>query len=298
MNGSIRRSPHRRRVSTGIFAALGLVALALLGASPATAQDTPQAAPEVRGAQQVKAGLDALARSPGTIGLSWGVDPATRRVVISAPRGDDDAATTAFLDRARAMSSHVRVQRVPAAPELQLSPGDAIFTEGWRCSSAVAATDGSASYVVTAGHCTNLGDAWTASGGQVIGTVAASSFPGNDYGTIRVTNSSLALDNRGITQVGRPAVGSAVQKVGSTTGVTSGTIVGYNRTVNYSEGTVRDMIETTACTQGGDSGGLLYQNSTGIGITSGGTVGQCRPGFQSFFQPLDEALSSQRLTLR
>jgi streptogrisin D len=37
-------------------------------------------------------------------------------------------------------------------------------------------------YVLTAGHCANLGGTWTTSSGQTIGSVAASSFPGNDFG--------------------------------------------------------------------------------------------------------------------
>ncbi|GAA4239266.1 hypothetical protein GCM10022254_58680 [Actinomadura meridiana] len=152
-------------------------------------------------------------------------------------------------------------------------------------------------HVVTAGHCTNIGATWTTRDGQTVGTRQASSFPGNDYGTIRGAG-QVQLDNAQLTQVGRPAVGAQVTKKGSTTGTTSGRLVGYDRTVNYQEGAVTGMIETTACTQPGDSGGSLQSGSTAVGITSGGTTGSCTANYQSYFQPLDEALQSQGLTLK
>jgi streptogrisin C len=41
----------------------------------------------------------------------------------------------------------------------------------------------------------------------------------------------------------------------------------------------------------------MYAGSLAQGITSGGTIGGCSPGFRSFFQPADEALSVYGLTL-
>ncbi|TDD93023.1 S1 family peptidase [Actinomadura rubrisoli] len=251
----------------------------------------------MRALDDSKGRLDLLAGSAGTTGLSWGVDVVSNSVVVSVPKGADDAATNAFVKRVRSVGKNVRIQRVPAAPRLMVGPGDAITTGGSRCSVSAIGVGGGTTYVVTAGHCTRIGATWSA-GGQTVGTRQATSFPGNDYGTIRVTNGSLPTSNANLTRVGRPAVGTQILKKGSTTGTTSGTIRGYGRTVNYSEGTVTDMIETTACVQPGDSGGSLQGGSTAIGITSGGTTGACRSGTQSFFQPLDEALQSQRLTLK
>ncbi|WP_242908296.1 S1 family peptidase [Actinomadura terrae] len=244
-----------------------------------------------------KTTLDRLAGTDGTTGLAWGVDVISNAVVVSVPQGDNDAATTAFVKRARALGDTVQIKRVAAAPRLTLGPGEAILTGGSRCSVSAIGTKGGTEYVVTAGHCTNIGSTWTTSGGQTVGTRQASSFPGNDYGTIRKTG-SVSLTNANLTQVGRPQTGSQIQKKGSTTGTTSGTIRGYDRTVNYQEGSVSGLIETTACVQPGDSGGSLQAGSTAIGITSGGTTGSCRSGFQSYFQPLDEALQSQGLTFK
>jgi streptogrisin C len=57
------------------------------------------------------------------------------------------------------------------------------------------------------------------------------------------------------------------------------------------------LTRTDICTQPGDSGGPLYAGSVAQGITSGGAIGGCRPGFRSFFQPADEALGVCGLTL-
>ncbi len=282
-----------RRIAAALLTGLALVALTAFGAAPATAQSQPS----IQQLNETKADLDELARSSGTIGLSWGVNADTKTVVVSVPKSDNDQATKAFMSRIRAMGEEVRIKRVPAAPRLTLGPGDAILTGAGRCSASVIGTNGSQNFVITAGHCTNIGSSWTTSSGESIGSTVLSSFPGDDYGLIQVTNPSLPLSNNGLTQVGSPPENSAIQKAGSTTGVTSGTLVGYGRTVNYAEGTVFDMIETTACVQPGDSGGSLYQGSTAIGITTGGTVGGCGAGFQSFFQPVGEALAAGGLSL-
>ena len=110
-------------------------------------------------------------------------------------------------------------------------------------------------YVLTAGHCTDLGGTWTTSSGQTIGPVAASSFPGNDYGAIRISNPA-SLDPRGgvlhngafrdITGAGRVPVGSQACRAGSTTGTTCGTVQAYNVTVNYAEGTVFGLTGPTS----------------------------------------------------
>lgn len=131
------------------------------------------------------------------------MDTATKSVVVSVPESDNDAATKQFLSRVRSMDDDIRIRRVPAAPRLTLGPGDAIHTGGGRCSASVIGTNGSQNYVVTAGHCTNIGSTWTTGSGQTIGKTVVSSFPGNDYGLIQVTNASLPLTNAGSPRWGR-----------------------------------------------------------------------------------------------
>jgi streptogrisin D len=251
--------------------------------------------------ERVKAALDAARTAP--VGASWGVDVASNTVLVSVPAGRG----AAFVSKARAFGAAVRVQRSPAVQTQAFYGGQAILHSGSRCSAGFITRSGSGrDYVLTAGHCTNLGGTWTTSGGQTIGPVAASSFPGNDYGAIRISNPA-ALDPRGgvlddgafrdITGAGRVTVGAQACKTGSTTGTTCGTVQAYNVTVRYAEGTVFGLTRTNICTQPGDSGGAMFAGSLAQGITSGGTIGGCSPSFQSFFQPADEALSTYGLSL-
>jgi len=252
--------------------------------------------------QRVQAALDTAGTAP--VGASWGVDLASNTVLVSVPAG----AGAAFVAKARSFGPAVRVERTPAVHTQAFYGGQAIYHGGSRCSAGFNTRSGSGrNYVLTAGHCTDLGGNWTTSSGQTIGPVAASSFPGNDYGAIRISNPA-ALDPRGgvlhngafrdITGAGRVPVGSSACKTGSTTGTTCGTVQAYNVTVNYAEGTVSGLTRTNICTQPGDSGGALYAGSLAQGITSGGTVGGCsQAGFRSFFQPVGEALSTFGLTL-
>jgi streptogrisin D len=251
---------------------------------------------------RVQAALNAAGNAP--VGASWGVDAASNTVLVSVPAGRG----AAFVARVRSFGSAVRVERTPAVRTQAFYGGQAIYRGGSRCSAGFNTRSGSGrNYVLTAGHCTDLGGTWTTSSGQTIGPVAASSFPGNDYGAIRISNPA-SLDPRGgvlhngafrdITGAGRVPVGSRACKTGSTTGTTCGTVQAYNVTVNYAEGTVFGLTRTNICTQPGDSGGALYAGSLAQGITSGGTIGGCsQPGFRSFFQPADEALSVYGLTL-
>jgi streptogrisin D len=251
---------------------------------------------------RVQAALDAAGNAPA--GASWGVDLASNAVLVSVPAGRG----AAFVAKARSFGAAVRVERTPAVRTQAFYGGQAIYRGGSRCSAGFNTRSGSGrNYVLTAGHCTDLGGTWTTSSGQTIGPVAASSFPGNDYGAIRIS-SPAALDPRGgvlhngafrdITGASRVPVGSSACKTGSTTGTTCGTVQAYNVTVNYAEGTVFGLTRTNICTQPGDSGGAMYAGSRAQGITSGGTIGGCsQAGFRSFFQPADEALSVYGLTL-
>ena len=252
--------------------------------------------------ERVRAALDAAGNAP--VGASWGVDLPSNTVLVSVPAGRG----AAFVARARSFGAAVRVERTPAVRTQAFYGGQAIYRGGSRCSAGFNTRSGSGrNYVLTAGHCTDLGGTWTTSSGQTIGPVAASSFPGNDYGAIRIS-SPASLDPRGgvlhygafrdITGASRVPVGSSACKTGSTTGTTCGTVQAYNVTVNYAEGTVFGLTRTNICTQPGDSGGPMYAGSLAQGITSGGSIGGCGQfGFRSFFQPADEALSVYGLTL-
>jgi len=285
--------------------ASGRLTVNVLGAGAAAQVRAAGATPKLvarslAGLERVKAALDA-ASAP--VGASWGVDVPSNTVLVTVPAG----AGAGFVAKARSFGAAVRVQHTRAIHTQAFYGGQAILRGGSRCSAGFNTRSGSGrNYVLTAGHCTNLGGTWTTSGGQTIGPVAASSFPGNDFGAIRISDPA-ALDPRGgvlhngafrdITGASRVPVGTTACKTGSTTGTTCGQVQAYNVTVRYAEGTVYGLTRTNICTQPGDSGGAMYYNNLAQGITSGGTIGGCGAGFQSFFQPADEALSVYGLTL-
>jgi len=246
---------------------------------------------------QVMDGLDKTAAVPGT---SWAVDPATNQVVLwadSTVAGDAMAKVASAVARS---NGAVRLERENGALSPFIAGGDAIYGGQFRCSLGFNVVSGSTYYFLTAGHCGNIATTWYANSShtQVLGTLAATSFPGNDFAIVRYTSSVShpgTVDTYGgsqdITTAANAFVGESVSRSGSTTHVHTGTVTALNATVNYSEGQVREMIRTNVCAEGGDSGGPLYSGSVALGLTSGGS-GNCSTGGTTFFQPVTEALST------
>ena len=243
-----------------------------------------------------------LTRAGLPVGTAVGVDVRTDQVVVTVP-ATRDAATTAFLARAARLGSAVRVDTASGRFERQLIGGDAILGPGFRCSAAfIARRSNGETVMITAGHCTESRPSFTTSGGTLIGPTIITSFPGNDYGVVRVNNPTAVnaqglIRNGGgtvdITSSGNPVVGSTACKSGSTTGTTCGRINSNGNTVNYGGGDiVNGMTFSNMCTQPGDSGGGLFTGSTARGIVSGGTVGGCTSTSISIFNPVQEALNA------
>src|SRR5918993_53578 len=259
-----------------LLAVAALLVAPAASAAPSGAQSADQVATADRvtralGAQGAGAYLDASGRL--TVNVLGARAAAQVRAAGATPKLV--TRSSASLERVRAA-----LDAAGTAPAVRTQPfygGQAIYRGGSRCSAGFNTRSGSGrTYVLTAGHCTDLGGTWTTSSGQTIGPVAASSFPGNDFGAIRIS-SPAALDPRGgvlhygafrdITGAGRVPVGGSACKTGSTTGTTCGTVQAYNVTVRYAEGTVYGMTRTNICTQPGDSGGGLYARRPGPGTT-------------------------------
>ncbi|KNB53937.1 S1 family peptidase [Streptomyces caatingaensis] len=240
--------------------------------------------------------LDTDARIPGT---AWSVDPKTNKVVVKA----DSTVRGAKLDRLTkvlaSLGDTVTLQRTKGAFRPTLAGGDAIWAPSARCSLGFNVTKGGQPHFLTAGHCGNISNTWSdRRGGSAIGRTVTSVFPGHDYALVRYTGgtdhpSAVDLYNGGqqpITQAAEATVGENVQRSGSTTQVHDGQVTGLDATVNYSEGTVTGMIDTSVCAEPGDSGGALFDGTSAIGLTSGGS-GDCSSGGETFFQPVTNALS-------
>jgi hypothetical protein len=279
-----------RRAATGLAAA-GLVAGMIL-----TAPTAALAAPAATDAQvaAATADLDSSARVAGT---AWSVDAASGAVVVQI----DDTVTGAKLQQVIAVAKRngnaVRIERISGTLSPFISGGDAIYSSSSRCSLGFNVRNSAGtSFFLTAGHCTNGGSTWYANSSRstVLGPRAGTSFPGNDYGIVRYSNTTIskpgAVGSQDITSARTARVGERACRRGSTTGTFCGTVQALNATVNYAQGTVTGLIRTNICAQPGDSGGSLYAGTAALGLTSGGS-GNCSTGGTTFFQPVTEPLS-------
>ena len=268
--------------------------LALTLVAPANAYAAPSA--------------DSIASKLRIPGTAWHTDEATGQIVVSV----DSTVTGARLDAVRAAVApagrSIRIQHEPGELRILIAGGQAIYTNGARCSLGANVRRGSTYFFITAGHCTNIGATWysNASLTTVLGTRAGTSFPGNDYGIVRYTNTAIPHPSAVHTYPGQitiygtsnAQVGQAVCRSGSTTGERCGFVTALNATVNYPQGVVAGLIRTNICAEPGDSGGPLYIKATGriIGILSGGS-GNCTSGGTTFYQPIGEILAAYGVTI-
>ncbi|MBO3742176.1 S1 family peptidase [Actinoplanes flavus] len=232
-------------------------------------------------------------KTPGT---AFAIDPVSNQVVVSVDETVTGAKLAAVQATVAKLGDAARIESVPGKMTIKISGGDAIYSGGGRCSLGFNVRNSAGTYYfLTAGHCTRGTSSWN-NGSVTLGTTAGSSFPGNDYGIVRYTNTSITKTGGvgtsvDITSAATPAVGATVYRRGSTTGTRSGRVTALNSTVNYAEGSVSGLIRTTVCAQPGDSGGSLYSGTTAHGLTSGGS-GNCTSGGVTYFQPVVEALSA------
>jgi S1-C subfamily serine protease len=270
------------------LATIGLIAAALLGATPVAAG----------GHQSLAAAIRTLDRSVAFAGTAWGIDRRAHQVVVTV----DTSVRGARLDRVR-----TAVQRLGAAARLEsaagtfhvdISGGDAIYGSRYRCSLGFNVISGSTHYFLTAGHCGKAEAKWwtSASHTTFLGNTVSATFPGKDYALVQYdasyTNYPGTAGSQDITHAANAVVGETVTRRGSTTGVHSGKVTALNVTVHYAGGgTVRGLIQTTVCAEPGDSGGPLYDGTAALGLTSGGS-GDCRSGGTTFFQPVVPALNA------
>ncbi|MGY3784538.1 S1 family peptidase [Streptomyces antibioticus] len=250
--------------------------------------------------------LKARATIPGT---SWAVDPRTNQILVTA----DSTVTGGKWDRLESTvqslgSGVATIKKSAGTFKTFASGGDAIFAGGARCSLGfnVTAGDGSPAFL-TAGHCGVAAEQWSdAQNGAPIATVDQATFPGDgdfalvkydDPNTQAPSEVNLGQQTVQISGAADATVGTQVFRMGSTTGLSDGQVLGLDATVNYPEGTVTGLIQTNVCAEPGDSGGSLFtQDGLAIGLTSGGS-GDCTVGGETFFQPVTTALQAVGATL-
>ncbi|MFY1669254.1 S1 family peptidase [Plantactinospora sp. WMMB334] len=250
----------------------------------------------------VKASLDRIADEATPDVAGWYVDVSNNRVVVRAQPGTE-AAVRKFVRASGAPEGAVEVVASAEAPVplIDVRGGDPYLIDGRaRCSIGFSVVGG----FVTAGHCGAPGATTSSPDGVAQGVVAASSFPGDDWGVVETNDDFVPqpvvndFDGGTVSVAGgqEAPVGSSVCRFGSTTGARCGVIEALNATVVYPEGTVTGLTRTNVCAEPGDSGGSWMSGDQAQGVTSGGS-GDCTVGGTTFFQPLTEILEVNDLTL-
>ncbi|MEV6298738.1 S1 family peptidase [Actinoplanes sp. NPDC051861] len=254
---------------------------------------------------EAKTALDEARTSPGAV-TGWYVDVATNKlVVVAKPGAKSDALEWAENQGVSSGAVTVKISKAQPKPLFDVRGADPYFiaVDGGqaRCSIGFSVEGG----FVTAGHCGAEGATTTGFNNEAQGTVEFSVFPGEaDMGFVAVngdwTPRAVVNDFEGnelpVAGNTEAPVGAAVCRSGSTTGTFCGTILAKNQTVRYPEGTVTGLTRTDVCAEGGDSGGPWLSGDQAQGMTSGGS-GDCTVGGETFFQPINEVLAAQNLTL-
>jgi hypothetical protein len=251
---------------------------------------------------ELKSAAATLRSAPRVAGTAWVMDYKSNQVVV---RGDSTVSSSDWAELTKVASgigSFVRMERTSGTFTTRINGAQPILSTGGRCSAGFNVTNGSSDFILTAGHCGPTGSVWFADnqGNQQVGQTVNSNFPGGDFSLVEYESGEAGAgadivaigDGNGvrITGVGDAAVGQRVFRSGSTTGLRDGEVTGLDATVNYPEGTVSGLIETTVCAESGDSGGPMFSEGIALGITSGGS-GDCTSGGTTFFQPVTKALA-------
>ncbi|PWK85625.1 streptogrisin D [Lentzea atacamensis] len=287
--------------SRGIKGAAAAVGVLVVAATAVTITNTQAAPDDEEAPLAITNTLREKAAIPGT---AWAVDPGTNKVLVTADSTVTGDRWNTLVSTVDSFGSRAKLTRTSGTFRPFAEGGDAIFAGRSRCSLGfnVTTADGQPGFL-TAGHCVQAAQRMSLTpGGRPVATVQESTFPGQgDFALLTYDNantnapSEVDTGQRRKVRIVRAAdarVGTQVQRMGSTTGLRSGRVTALNATVNYPEGTVTGLIQTTVCAEGGDSGGPLFSaNGNAIGLTSGGS-GDCRNGGVTFFQPVRAALAA------
>jgi streptogrisin C len=268
-----------------------------------------QARVVARSQADLDAGKAALDRATAPAeATSWYVDVRANQIVLNVlPHGV--AAARRFVRAAGVDESWVQVVPSNDVPTDDAG-GDIIGGEktlvsaGGYCSIGFAVEGG----FVTAGHCGNKDDTTTGVDGSAQGTFKDRVFPGSDMALVETNDDwtlrpeiAESLGTMRIRGVGQAPVGWAICHSGAKTGWNCGTVTAFNVTRKRTSGNhVTGLTQTTACADGGDSGGPFVVAGTAQGMHSGrlnnlvcGDAGV----HKSAFQPLQPALDTFKVKL-
>lgn len=243
---------------------------------------------------------------------SWYLDVRTNTVVVSVAPG----AMLKAVDFVAVSPANVDTIRFEAAEGTVMTAasvigGNRYGSGGGSCSIGFSVTRGATKGFATAGHCGSAGTS-VSIGGVTVGSVQGSSFPTNDRAWASVRSSDTLVGGvnryngtnvavRGSTESG---LGAAICRSGYASGWRCGTITSTNVTVNYSNGPVYGLRQSTACLTQGDSGGSWLAGNQAQGVSSGGQLNGGSPGSNcsfarpvSYYQRINPLLSAYGLSL-
>lgn len=243
---------------------------------------------------------------------SWYLDVRTNTVVVSVAPG----AMLKAVDFVAVSPANVDTIRFEAAEGTVMTAasvigGNRYGSGGGSCSIGFSVTRGATKGFATAGHCGSAGTS-VSIGGVSVGSVQGSSFPTNDraWASVRSVDTLVGGVNRyngtnvavrGSTESG---LGAAICRSGYASGWRCGTITSTNVTVNYSNGPVYGLRQSTACLTQGDSGGSWIVGNQAQGVSSGGQLNGGSPGSNcsfanpvSYYQRINPLLSAYGLSL-
>lgn len=239
----------------------------------------------------------------------WSIDVVDNTIAVTAESRRD---AVAFAGSAGLSPADIDVEISSDRPTTtyeNLRGGEAYYIPamGYRCSIGFSVwRPGNESGFVTAGHCGHAGQHTNAKN-IALGVFQGSVFPGGDYAYVD-TNSEWAGQAwvtrwNGTDAIVRNSneapIGAWVCRSGSTSGWNCGSVQAKGVTVNYADGPVYGMTQTSACADGGDSGGpFITGGGSAQGVTSGGSGGCGQPDrATTFFYPINPILDAYDLTL-
>ncbi|MGW3915742.1 S1 family peptidase [Streptomyces sp. NPDC005070] len=299
------------RTAGNWIAADGRPVVAVTDADAADAVKRAGARPKVvtHSMQDLKSATQKLSSAPRVPGTAWAVDYTKNEVVVQADSTVSATDWSRMTKLADGIGDSVRMRRTQGTFTTRVNGAQAIFSTGGRCSAGFNVTSPQGEFILTAGHCGPEGSVWFSdnTGRQQEGRTVTTAFPGSDFSLIQYDNGRQPSDASNVVAIGGgngvritgaadPAVGQRVFRSGSTSGLHDGKVTALNATVNYPEGTVTGLVETTVCAEPGDSGGPLFSEGIALGVTSGGN-GDCKSGGTTFFQPVTKALTALGVTL-
>lgn len=191
----------------------------------------------------------------------------------------------------------------PIKTEVSVTAGSKISYSGGSASVGYRVKKDGVVGFVTAGHAANSVGKTINYNGTAFATCQATQQGGNaDAGFCKITNSSYSptntlsgTSNVLSTTISEPGVGTTINKIGMSTGHTSGTILSTNVTATFDTGaTISNLTTANYSSAAGDSGGVVYSyiSSTGARLTLGIHTGASNDGVTRYYTKANEVNSA------